>query len=253
MNITRDSFLNNDLIIKQPKKGFRSGIDAVLLGAAAFQYQFNSVCELGSGTGVALLTALERKRHANIFIQNALALEIDTPIFELCRENSEINGFENVEILNIDGLKPNKELENKFDLVISNPPFFDDETTIRAPNLERTKAYIIGAPLEKWLVAMLRLCKARGEILIIHRADRMNDIINALKGRAGDIRILPIHPKTTTNANRILVRAKKASKAPTQILPSLFLRDFAFPDNYFQEIDDMCRGANLVQFKGLFE
>lgn len=253
MNITSDSFLNNDLIIKQPKNGFRSGIDAVLLAAAAYFCDFANICELGSGTGAALLSTLYRKRAAGKAVTKALAIEIETQIFELCHENIIANNFENTAAINIDGLRPNKEIENQFDLVISNPPFFDDESKIRQPSAERNRAYIIGAPLEKWLVAMLRLCNAKGEILLIHRADRMHDILNALQGRAGDIRILPIHPKTETNANRILVRAKKASKAPTQILPSLFLRDMELADNYFAEIDDMCRGANLRQFKGLFE
>ncbi len=253
MNITSDSFLNNDLIIRQPKTGFRSGIDAVLLGAAAYYCNFNNVCELGSGTGVAILTLLERKRREKIEIQKALAIEIDEKSFELCKENIEKNRFENTYALNQNGLLPNKEIENQFDLIISNPPFFDDETAIRTPKAERTKAYIIGAPLEKWLVAMLRLCHSKGEILLIHRSDRMNDIINGLKGRAGDIRILPIHAKTEQFANRILVRAKKSSKAPTQILPPLYLRDKTNPDTYIESIDEMCRGANLPIFKGLFQ
>jgi tRNA1(Val) A37 N6-methylase TrmN6 len=251
IEITNDYFLEQALRITQPAKGYRAGIDAVLLGAAASANENSKkIAELGSGVGVAILSAIWRLKSNEI---NALAIEKDGKYFELLQQNIVDNGFENILAQNIDGLKPHSQIENKFDLVISNPPFFDDNSTIRDPDMARQSAYIIGQPLEKWIIAMLRLCYAKGDILIIHRADRMTDILNALKNRAGDVRILPIHPKTTQNANRIIVRAKKASKAPTQILPSLFLRDIENDGAYLPEIDRLCRGENLGIFKGLFE
>ena len=251
IEITNDYFLERSLRITQPAKGYRAGIDAVLLGAAAAaKGGTQNMAELGAGVGVASLSALWRLKSNAI---NALAIEKDEKYFGLLRDNITQNGFENIVAQNIDGLKPNKEIENKFDLVISNPPFFDDNSTIRDPHMARQSAYIIGQPLEKWIIAMLRLCHAKGDILVIHRADRMTDILNALKNRAGDVRILPIHPKTTQNANRIIVRAKKASKAPTQILPSLYLRNIENDGVYLPEIDGMCRGEDIGIFKGLFK
>lgn len=247
---TTDYFLAQALKITQPVKGYRAGIDAVLLGAAAANCaRAKNIAELGSGVGVAILSALIRNNNKNI---NALAIEKDEGYYQYLVENIAKNGFENIKAINIDGLKPNAETENKFDLVISNPPFFDDNSTIRDPDKSRSSAWIIGQPLERWIVAMLRMCSSKGEVLIIHRSDRMTDIIDALKRRAGDIHILPIHPKTTQNANRVIIRARKNSKAPTQILPSLYLRDINNDGVYLPEIDDLCRGANLEIFGNLF-
>ena len=248
---SRDFFLKGSLEIIQPIKGYRAGIDAVLLAAAAQKCNAPQICELGAGVGTALLSLLKRKNDNAL---NALALEIDTQTYSYLNENICQNGFENmVQTKNIDGLIPKLEIENKFDLVVSNPPFFDDNSKIRDPDESRQKAYIIGAPLLKWIKSMLRLCHSKGDILIIHRADRVYDIIHALQNRAGDIRILPIHPKTGENANRVLVRAKKSSKAPMQILPALYMRDSENSENYFKEIDEMCNGAALPIFNGLWE
>lgn len=248
-----DFFLNSRLEILQSKIGYRAGIDAVLLAAAAQNSKSLQICELGAGVGTAILSLVFRKKEKNELI-SAKAIEIDENAFLLLKENIKNNDFENIIIpYNIDGLIPNSNNENKFDLVISNPPFFDDNSKIRDPDISKQKAYIIGAPLLKWVKAMLRLCHSKGEILLIHRADRMYDILKALEGRAGDIRILPIHPKTFEPANRILIRAKKGSKAPIRILPPLFLRDKENSQNYFKEIDEMCNGENLPIFDGLWE
>ncbi len=247
-NTTIDYFLGQSLIIEQPKNGYRAGIDAVLLAAAVAAKDNNNIAELGCGVGTALLSSIARNKN----IKAATGFEIDEAAFTLAQKNIFANKIENIEVHNLDGLIPNSIHENKFDLVFSNPPFFDDDKSIRVPNEEKTRAYIIGAPLLNWIKAMLRFCSAKGEILIIHRADRMYDILNALEKRAGDVRILMIHPKTGENANRVIIRAKKASKAPLQILPPLFLRDADNFESYFDEINQMCNGAELAIFKSLY-
>lgn len=249
--ITSDNFLGGDLTIRQPKVGYRAGIDAVLLGSSAAAFDAETIAELGCGVGTALFVCanLRQKRMA---ISNALGIEVDANAAALFMENQKNNGFaENIEVLNIDGLKPNVAIENKFDLAISNPPFFDDDKSIRGPNIEREAAYIIGAPILAWLKAMLRLVKSNGEILLIHRADRLFDILSALQGRAGDVRILPIHAVEDRAANRIIIRAKKGSKAPTQILTGISLRAHQNDSKYLPEIDGICNGALTTIFDGL--
>ncbi len=252
--LTCDFFLGQRLEILQPKKGYRAGIDALLLGSAAANFDSKNICELGSGVGVAILTCLARRNDADNLPSMATALEIDENAANLLSQNANKNGFENLlEIANINGMKPNSPFENKFDLVFSNPPYFDDFSKIRDPHESRHQAYVIGAPLLNWIKAMIRLVKSNGRLLLIHRADRMYDIIDALQNRAGDIRILPIHPKTCENANRVLISAKKSSKAPTQILPPIFLRDSENDKDYFPIVDEFCKGGQLSELMGLCE
>src|SRR6476646_10863262 len=56
-DVTHDSFLGGRLIITQPAKGFRAGLDSVLLGAAV-GHTAGAVLDLGAGVGTAALVAL---------------------------------------------------------------------------------------------------------------------------------------------------------------------------------------------------
>jgi tRNA1Val (adenine37-N6)-methyltransferase len=249
---TQDYFLGKRLCIKQPAHGYRAGIDAILLGSAAAQFKFENICEMGCGVGTAFLTMLARHFDNGHNIKSALGLEIDEQAFELAKENILFNGFEKIgKVENLNALIPNSPYENKYDLVFSNPPYFDDNNKIRNPHENRQTAYVIGAPLENWIKAMLRLCHSKGEILLIHRADRLYDILNALQKRAGNIRVLPIYPKSRDNANRILIAAKKASRAPIQILPPIILRDSDDDAQYFAQFDEFCKGGQLNELAGL--
>lgn len=238
-----DSFLGGNLLIEQPMNGYRAGMDAVLLASAAASRSKSNICELGCGVGVALLGAISLSVGQ---IQNALGIEIDLEAANLFSQNISRNLMEGrVKMANLDGLRLNSEFSDKFDLVISNPPFFDDESSIRGPNASRKTAYIIGAPLEKWIVAMLRLAKPKGQILLIHRADRINDILAALKNRAGDIRIFPIRPNSSTAASRIIVCATKASRAPSQIFAGLDIHPIDKTNRFTDTAEAVFEGKNL--------
>ena len=60
---------------------------------------------------------------------------------------------------------------------------------------------------------------------LIHRAQSLSEILAALSGRFGDIRVLPVHPSADAAATRILVRATSGSRAGLQLLPGLVLHE----------------------------
>jgi tRNA1(Val) A37 N6-methylase TrmN6 len=64
-----------------------------------------------------------------------------------------------------------------------------------------------------------------GRVIIIHRADRLLDVLALLSGQAGSFQIRPIHPFADEPAKRVLVRAVKTGKAPLKLLPPLVLHD----------------------------
>ena len=57
--------------------------------------------------------------------------------------------------------------------------------------------------------------------MLIQRTDRLGDIVTALQGRAGDISVLPVHPRAGEPAKRVIVRAVKGSRAPLRLLSGL--------------------------------
>ena len=67
------------------------------------------------------------------------------------------------------------------------------------------------------------LLAARGTLTLIWRAAGLADVLGGLGGAFGGITVLPIHPKSSAAAIRILVRAVRGSGAPLVLLPPLML------------------------------
>ncbi len=72
---------------------------------------------------------------------------------------------------------------------------------------------------------MLKAARAGGTLTLIHRADRLGDILTLLAPKAGSVRVRPVHPHADQPAKRVLVRAVKTGRAPLVLLPPLVLHD----------------------------
>ena len=79
--------------------------------------------------------------------------------------------------------------------------------------------------LSNWVHAARRILKSRGTLTLIWRADGIAEVLAALDHGFGSLEILPVHGDARAPANRILVRAIKGGRAPTQIHTGLMLND----------------------------
>jgi len=219
METTRDAFLGGRVLLDQPVQGYRAGLDAVLLAAAVESMPGNSFAEAGCGAGAALLMAAMRRPDAAF-----TGIEKDGHAGELAAANATLNGVAlRVGISAADLLHMPLAAKTGFDVVFANPPFFDDETAIRPPHPTRHDSFIAGCPLSVWVHAMLDLCGARGRIVIIHRAERLGDLLAALAGKAGDIVLYPVRPRAHDPAKRLILAARKGAKGPVKLLRGLDL------------------------------
>ncbi|MFC4724245.1 tRNA1(Val) (adenine(37)-N6)-methyltransferase [Glycocaulis abyssi] len=215
--ISRSTLHDGRVMLDQPVKGYRAGLDAVLLAAALELRPGAQACEFGCGAGAALLCAARLNPDARF-----TAFEKDQAMAALAAANIVLNGGEDrIEVETGDALALAGTA--RFDAVFFNPPFFDDESALRPPSAEKRGAWISDAPLADWIGAGLKALRPRGQIVLIHRADRLGDILAEFQGRAGDIGVLPVHPRAGEPAKRIIVRAVKASRAPLRILPGLIV------------------------------
>ena len=89
----------------------------------------------------------------------------------------------------------------------------------------RRGAWIADDGLAAWTAFLLKAVREGGRIVIIHRADRLADILALLAPKAGSFAIRPIHPFPDEPAKRVLVQAIKTGKAPLRLLPPLVLHD----------------------------
>ncbi|HYI27040.1 MAG TPA: methyltransferase, partial [Bradyrhizobium sp.] len=122
------------------------------------------------------------------------------------------------------------------DLVLMNPPFNDAVRHRASP--DKALAHLADAStLENWIHAARRILKSGGVLSLIWRADAMAEVLAALGRGFGSLAILPVHGDAAKPAIRLLVRATKGGKAPTQILAGLMLNDESgAPDKRVQAI-----------------
>jgi tRNA1(Val) A37 N6-methylase TrmN6 len=221
-DITEDGLLDGRVRLLQPARGYRAGMDAALLAAACDARPGDRVLEAGCGAGGALLAAAARRTGA-IFT----GLERDPAAAALARQNVTLNRLDSrVTIVEGDvqgGFRATA--LPVFDAVMANPPFFDDPAELRAPAPEKSGAWMADGGLEAWTGFMLKAVREGGTITIIHRADRLADLLALLAPKAGSFRIRPVQPFADEPAKRVIVRAVKTGKAPLVLLPALVLHD----------------------------
>jgi tRNA1(Val) A37 N6-methylase TrmN6 len=140
-------------------------------------------------------------------------LELQPAYAELARRNAAANG-QTTTIHCGDLLRPPPSLRVlPFDHVLMNPPFHE-RAGARSPNAGRATARNEGeAGLADWIAAGLRRLRPGGSLCLIQRADRLAEILAALVPAAGAIEILPLAARAGSPAGRVLVRARKASRA----------------------------------------
>ncbi|WFU15526.1 methyltransferase [Bradyrhizobium sp. CB3481] len=238
LEVTEDAFLGGQLHLKQLKSGHRAGHDAVLLAAATAARSGDRVADLGAGVGVAGLAVAKRIGGIDLVL-----LEIDAALAGLARANADANAIKaDMVVLDVEadaasfaaaGLGP-----DSVDVVLMNPPFNDPVRHRASPDTARGIAHMATATtLMKWVHTGRRILKSRGMLTLIWRADGIAEVLSALDHGFGSLQILPVHGDAGLPANRILVRATKGGRAPTQIYPALMLNDEpGVPNRKVQEI-----------------
>jgi tRNA1(Val) A37 N6-methylase TrmN6 len=238
---TEDAILNGRVRIRQPARGYRVNVDTLLLAAAVEVRDGARLMEAGSGVGAGLLAIATR--HENVTL---LGVERDQNIASISRENVAANAMmHRIEIVTGDVLDRALNI-GVFDGVFVNPPF-DRDGEGRAPSDARRYAHVAEAPLDAWIAALADRLTGGAALTMIHRAAKLPEILAALEGRLGGVEIVPIRPRAGEAAGRILVRARKGSRAPFRLCPGLVLHD-ASGAKYTPETEAVLRGEAAIGF-----
>ena len=224
-------------------------MDGALLAAACASLMAERIAkadiitglELGCGAGGALLSLKARCPQVGL-----TGIEREPDYAELARDNVLLNSMHDVEIITGDiGLGFKTLGLDRVDLVFSNPPYFDDPDMLRAPHEAKRPAWIADDGLKAWLDFALAAAKDGGDIVFIHRADRLGDILAGLEDKAGSFVIRPIQPFADKEAKRVIVRAKRLGKAPLRLLPPLVLHDGGVR-KHTDTVEAILRGAEML-------
>ncbi len=238
-SLSEDSFLNGSIIIRQPVNGYRAGIDPVMLAASVNARPGDRVLEAGAGHGTAGICLARRAPNCSV-----TGIEIQPDMVRLANDNARLNGLtDNVQVMIGDLERPLPRVAaGSFDHAIANPPFLRNDDANSSPDLGRATANSEGeAGLSDWIGFLLRMVRAEGTITLIHRADRLDEILSLMQGKAGEITVFPLWPKRGVAAKRVIIRARKDIRTPLVMLPGLVLHEE--DGNYTEQADAILRGG----------
>lgn len=227
-SLSEDSFLGGKLSILQPEKGYRAGIDAVFLAASIPAVAGETIFEAGIGAGVVSLCLLARIPQLHI-----TGIEVATRYAVLCEQNAKRNNFsENMHVVTADVKDAmRRELAHipqhgSFAHAFANPPYFEDGKVTPSPSLLKATAHAFGPDdLDLWIKVLHAMVTLRGTVTLIHRAETLGKILNAMEGKFGDVRVAPLYARVGSAASRVIVQGVKGSRAPMQLLPGLILHE----------------------------
>ena len=188
--------------VAQDRCAMKVGTDAVLLGAwSALDHMPNTILDIGSGTGILALIMAQRSTAELID-----ALEIDADAYEQCVHNFETSDWGDRLFCYHASLEEFVgEIEDTYDLIISNPPFYTDH--FKSRNEARNKARFEDAlPFEELLTSVSKLLSVTGQLnVIIPFSEEINFISLAKNVDLYPIRILRVRGQEESPVKRSLI------------------------------------------------
>lgn len=215
---TLDRFLGGRVEALQPRRGFRSANDAVLLAASIPARIGDDVLELGCGSGVGLLCLAARVDGLKLS-----GVDLNPEYLALASSNAARNGrdveFHESDVTNL----PAALRQRRFAHVFFNPPFFSTGSGTRAADEGRAAARQ-GRGAEDWLMAGARRLAPGGRLTLIQRIGALTSLLSALEsGGLGSAVVLPLAAREGREADRFILQARKGGRASLRLLAPMVL------------------------------
>ena len=200
------------LKIIQNEKGFCFGIDSVLLADYAKNIKKDAIAvDIGTGTGIISLLLCKKTNLKKIY-----GIEIQKEVADMAKRSVSLNELQNkIEILNINVKNVCNILEkNIFDVVITNPPYKKNNTGLKSIDKRQLiSRHEVECTLDDIVQNAGKLLKSLGEFYMIHRAERIVDIMCTLrKYKLEPKNIRFVHSKINEPPTLILIKSKKNAK-----------------------------------------
>ncbi len=174
------------------------------------------VADIGSGSGI--LGILLAKENPKIELES---FEIQPKFFKLTKKNSQINNIKNnchlgnfLEISNT----------QKYDLIVSNPPFYSANSSQSNSENLQTSRYDNNLPIDKFISRVSKSLNNRGRFLFCYRADQTPILFSILEQYGMRVeRVRFLYSTNTGHSSLVLIEARKNSKAATKFEQPLYI------------------------------
>lgn len=232
-NETLDDLVINDLKIIQPREGYRFSLDSVLLAHFPELLHTGNIVDLGTGNGVLPLLLSQRIESVRIS-----GVEIQEEMADRARRSVEMNRLQDrIEIINLDINQIQNYWPGGFaDLVVSNPPFWRKNEGKLSNNREEAIArHELHLTLSQLIKQARYILRPGGRLALIHRADRLPEIIQEFAAnKMGIKKLQTVHALIHKEAKQVLVEGEKGARPGLKILPPLII--YEQPGKYTQQL-----------------
>lgn len=211
-----------DMYIMQDTEMFNFSLDSVLLpNFVTLNKKINKVMDIGCGNAPIPLIL------STLTTADIIGVEIQKESFDLAMESVKINNLENrIKIINDDINELYKSLESdSIDVITCNPPYFKvtENSNFNESSYKTIARHEVMLDLPRLFKIAKKLLKNNGNIAIVHRPERLIDIIEEMrKNNIEPKRIQFVHPKKDAEANILLVEGTKNGKPGIKILPPIY-------------------------------
>lgn len=219
-------------IIQRPDM-FNFSLDSTLLADFVIPLSKTSkILDLGTGNAPIPLF-LSMKTKAKI-----IGVEIQEDVFDIAKRTIELNKLEDqITIVNQDIKGIHKlYLNGEFDIVTCNPPFFKykESSHTNKTDYKTIARHEVLITLEQIIIESKRLLTTKGSLVMVHRTERLIEIINLLtKHKFAIKRLRLVYPKKGEESNMILIDASNNGQSGLKILEPLYVHE---QDSYSKEV-----------------
>lgn len=220
-------------VIQSERAGY--GVDAVLLSAfaagetgAVGAERGSRIADLGTGCGVAAFILHHKLGGAKI-----TGFDVQEEAIERAARACVMNGLEEdvdfmcCEIRDI--VQNDVSLRGSFDAAVSNPPYFrrtPDEPGAADPDERYIARHETTADIGDFAKAAAELLREGGSLYLVHRPDRLADIICAMRAAGIEPKEMqPVVPSAGKSANIVLIRGIKGAGPELRMLPGIAVHE----------------------------
>lgn len=210
--------LRGGLQIIQNKKLYRFSEDSVLLSDFVDIEPGSRVIDLGTGSGVILLLLASREPNLK-----GVGVEIQTSLVDMARRSVCFNNLEHkIKIIQEDIKKlPASFKKQKWDLIVSNPPYIPLERGRKSPKEEiAVSRQEVLCSLGEVVFSAAELLPSGGSFALVYPAKRLTEAVFHLKNnKLEPLKMQLVSTKQNSQPYLVLIQAYKNAAPGLQVLP----------------------------------
>ena len=232
------------MFLYQPTSGYCYNSDSIFLYDFITQFKpKGKLLDVGCGVGIiSLLLTRDFKVETSI-------IDKQEKMLSYAKHNFALNGFEVTEYLG--DFTTDLQTQDRFDFIISNPPFYDPRVTQSEDTHLNIARYAHHLPIEAFIRRVKTFLRPKGWFIFCYDAKQIDLLMYYLKAHGiNPEKIQFVHSKIDRESKLVMIAARNNSKSMTQILPPFVV--FDEQSNYLPLAMKAFEKANTHSIKGDF-